>query len=376
VELIGLVSIGTRLAAMGWALVLVRRLRLPSLVYFAVLIAVVSGKEIYHQWAGARDPVDATLALVLSIGCLGAVAFAGRVLTERRERVTRPAPVDLRRLRAVEMVETIAGGLAHDFNNMLAAIHGYTQLTIARLPADSAARRDLEEVLWAASRARNLAGRIVRFDGSGGKERQVIDLAAVVADTLRLVRPVIPPTIQICRRLDTAGSIVADATGIQQVVLNLCLNAADAMGSSGGRLEVAVEAATPEDGPRAATAAPAARAYLRLTVRDTGRGIDPAILGRIFEPRFTTKRPGPGTGLGLHVVQRIVAEHDGVLRVESVPEQGATFHVFFPRAESAQPVIPVTRLTTWEGTPATTRADPVVALGTALPAGLAEPQAT
>lgn len=235
----------------------------------------------------------------------------------------------LRQSQKLEALGTLAGGIAHDFNNVLTPILGYTELAVDDLPSDSRVRESLSRVLAAAERARDLVKQILAFSRRAEQERQPLRLGDLVRETLRLVSATLPKTIEIRSRLDDdLGTVLADATQLHQVLLNLCTNAWHAMGDEGGVLEVNLDAVE-------GTAAAPGVSHARLTVRDTGCGMPPEVLERIFEPFFTTKAVGEGTGLGLAAVHGIVRSHGGSLTVESEPGRGSAFMVFLPLAAEA-----------------------------------------
>jgi PAS domain S-box-containing protein len=249
---------------------------------------------------------------------------------------------ELRQAHKMEAIGTLAGGIAHDFNNILMAIIGYTEMALYKTPEGTTpVRRDLEQVLKAGYRARDLVNQILTFSHQSDQERKVIDMVPPVKEALKLLRSSLPSTIEI--RQDIAippekGVILADPTQIHQVLMNLCTNAAHAMRDKGGILSVSLSSVEADaylvsrypdlkPGP-----------YVRLTVGDTGHGVAPSILERIFDPYFTTKGPGEGTGMGLAVVQGIVKRHGGMITVHSEIGKGTTFHALFPRIE--QEIVP------------------------------------
>ena len=226
------------------------------------------------------------------------------------------------------------GEVAHDFNMLLAAILGYTDLALAEVPPHSRLWQNLHRVLSTGRRAQDLVRQLLTWSDPHPQEHTPIPLHEVIAETVTLLRVSLPPTIVLQSHITPeAGVIRADATQIAQVVLNLCTNAVDAMREQGGSLEVVWEAVEGTASGAVAARERVRGPHARLTVRDTGPGIAPAILTRIFEPFFTTKAAGAGTGMGLAIVQRIVASHEGVIRVASTVGQGTTVAIDLPRIE-------------------------------------------
>ena len=229
----------------------------------------------------------------------------------------------------LESLGTLAGGIAHDFNNILTGIMGYCELARLGAGANPELVSDLERIHSAGLRARDLVAQILTFSRRSTVSLLPLDIAAPVAEAMRLVQASTPSTVEIVRRLES-GVVRADSTQIQQVVLNLCTNAVHAMQGKPGRLEVstsriAVDSALLEEVPELHVGT-----WMRLTVSDNGHGMEPGMLRRIFDPFFTTKKPGEGTGLGLAIVQGIMAGHEGVIRVRSTPGEGTTFDLYFP----------------------------------------------
>ncbi len=240
----------------------------------------------------------------------------------------------LRQALKMEAIGTLAGGIAHDFNNILAAIMGYADLAKDELPADSRAVKKIDAVLKASARARDLVKQILAFSRKAEQDRAPLQLHLLVKETLKLLRASIPSTIEIRRDIDPhSGHILAEPTQIHQVLMNLCTNAAQAMDEKGGVLFVGLDCLELKEKDLKDEADPRPGLYIRLTVKDTGGGIDPVIMDRIFDPYFTTKEVGKGSGMGLSVVHGIVKSHDGKITVTSKPNQGTTFKVYFPRVE-------------------------------------------
>ncbi|MBN2123856.1 MAG: PAS domain S-box protein [Deltaproteobacteria bacterium] len=245
----------------------------------------------------------------------------------------------LRQAQKMEAIGTLAGGIAHDFNNILGGIGGYTELAMMGIAQDSPVRDDLNQVLAAVERAKELVNQILEF--SRGKELKFrpLQMGLMVKESLKMLRAGLPATIEIRREILIAPGkdfTLADPTQIHQLLMNLCTNAAHAMEEKGGTLRVTLsETDLNADGP---PHHPDLRAgpYLEMRVEDSGTGIDPATLTRIFDPYFTTKEKGKGSGLGLAIVDGIVRKHGGAILVESEPGEGSVFRVFLPRLQKKQ----------------------------------------
>ncbi|MCI0452244.1 MAG: ATP-binding protein [Candidatus Latescibacteria bacterium] len=253
----------------------------------------------------------------------------------RAEASAKELEIQLQQAQKIETIGTLAGGIAHDFNNILSPIIGYTEIAMDQLAKDHPARADMEQVMNASLRAKELVQQILVFARGGSDERRPLQLHLVIHEALRLVRSTLPSTIEISQRVATRGdTVVADPAQMHQVIMNLCTNAAHAMRESGGVLRVEL---TNEDvgehEPARAGIHPGP--HVVLTVRDQGAGMDAATMARVFEPFFTTKKSGEGTGLGLSVVHGIVRSHGGAVTVESDPGRGSTFRVYLPSASAA-----------------------------------------
>ena len=245
----------------------------------------------------------------------------------------------------VEALGTLAGGIAHDFNNILAAILGYAELVREQLPEGSDGREMQSQIVRAAERARELVRQILLFSRQTRQEARPVQLDRVLREALTLLRSSIPSTIAIEADMDAdAGSVLADPTQMHQVIMNLCTNAYQVMRETGGVLRVSTSACDVAEGAErgGGEAVPPGR-YVRITVVDTGHGMDAATRARIFDPFFTTKKTGEGTGMGLSVVLGIVESLGGHIRVESELGRGTTVEVFLPRSDMppapARPVL-------------------------------------
>jgi PAS domain S-box-containing protein len=280
--------------------------------------------------------IECTMRNLLQEPSVQALVINFRDITERKHAQAEREQLEqrLRQAEKMESVGRLAAGIAHDFNNVLAGVFAYGEMLLEETPERSPLKRYAKNVLTAATRGRALVEQILAYSRSQLGRRAPIDIGQVVAETLELLRGSLPAAI----RLEAGAPpwplvVIGDATQLHQVVMNLCSNAIQA--TSAGTLRVALEAVE----------LPAERAlsngtlrpghYVRLTVEDSGTGMDAATLARIFEPFFTTKELGRGTGLGLSLVYAIVTDAGGAIDVHSILEQGSTFTIYLPRAQGA-----------------------------------------
>lgn len=232
--------------------------------------------------------------------------------------------------RKMEAIGTLAGGIAHDFNNILGAILGYTELAINALAKENQVKINLEYVLSAAGRAKELVKQILAFTRKADQEKKIIYMDHIIDEALRLLRSSLPATIELRAKIETGlNPIMADATRMHQVIMNLCANAGYAMREKGGLLEIALEEII-LDPVLFNTKELEPGRYQRLSIKDTGNGMDAETKSKIFEPYFTTKKEGEGTGIGLSLVHGIVKSHKGEIIVDSEPGKGTCFYVFLP----------------------------------------------
>jgi PAS domain S-box-containing protein len=247
----------------------------------------------------------------------------------------------LRESQKMQAIGTMAGGIAHDFNNIISAILGNVALAKQDANADSAVGTSLSEIDKAGRRARDLVRQILTFSRNEPQQLAPLRLADVVHETLRLVKVTLPPHVTLQASIDeTTPPVLADATQIEQALLNLCANAIHAMGQQAGTLRVELSYALRAVDDSAERRGGLRSQHVRLAVSDTGSGMSEATLERIFEPFFTTKPVGQGTGLGLSVVHGIMRAHMGNVRVHSVPGNGSIFTLDFPVAEAqAEPTV-------------------------------------
>ncbi|MEJ2220802.1 MAG: PAS domain S-box protein [Desulfobacterales bacterium] len=237
----------------------------------------------------------------------------------------------LQQAQKMEAIGTLAGGIAHDFNNILSVIIGYTELILMNGDVDGEVRQNLKEIFNASKHARDMVKQILAFSRQNKQERKPIQVAHIVKEAVKMLRASLPSTISIQQHIEKdTGVIEADPTQIHQVLMNLCTNAAHAINEKDGVLKIHL--GNIELDQKAATDIPGLKtgSYLKLSVSDSGEGIRPEARQKIFNPYFTTKEKGKGTGLGLAVVQGIVKSNNGAVTVESEVGKGAAFHVYLP----------------------------------------------
>jgi PAS domain S-box-containing protein len=253
-----------------------------------------------------------------------------RDVTERRR-----LEEQLRRSQRMEAIGHLAGGVAHDFNNILAAVFGNAELALQNCPDSDPNRPCLQEILTACARGKSMIQQILAFSRQQPQQRRVIHLAPVIQETVNLLRVTLPSSVQI--RVDLSPDtpeVLADPTQIHQVLVNLCTNAWHAIGDKPGVIEIILDRLTTPDRTQLSPGGLPAGQHARITVRDNGQGILPENLERIFDPFFTTKDHGKGTGLGLAMVMGILQAHEGTVGVESQPGLGTTFCIQIPASLS------------------------------------------
>jgi len=253
-------------------------------------------------------------------------------IRQKFERERAELEKQLFQLQKMETIGTLAGGIAHDFNNILTPILGYTDMALEELPEESNLRFDIEQINNAAHRGKDLVQQVLTFSREVDFENKPIQLQPIVAEALNLIKASFPPGVVIKQQFDQKiGTVLADPTHIHQIVMNLCTNANHAMMKSGGILEVKLDAVKIDQ--RYAEKIPNLKKgeYIRLTISDTGHGMDLKTKERIFEPFFTRKEVGSGSGLGLSVVHGIINNYGGAIVVDSTPGKGTTFMIYLPK---------------------------------------------
>ncbi|MBI2425804.1 MAG: PAS domain S-box protein [Candidatus Hydrogenedentes bacterium] len=242
----------------------------------------------------------------------------------------------LRQAQKMEAMGTLAGGIAHDFNNILHALIGYANLAgQLALPEQTELAHALEEIQKGGNRAAELVRQILTFSRKSEIEQKPLRAQPLVREALKLIRGAVPSSIAIEAQIDeNCGMIRTDATQMHQTIMNLCSNAAQAIRNGTGIIRVILAELTPDATLRSAVPGLGRQAYVCLCVQDNGEGITPEVRERMFDPYFTTKEPGKGTGLGLATVHGIVKSHGGAIHVESAPGEGTAIYIYFPRCEN------------------------------------------
>ncbi|RLA02870.1 MAG: hypothetical protein DRQ47_06170, partial [Gammaproteobacteria bacterium] len=256
-----------------------------------------------------------------------AVVWLAIDITEHKQIETQ-----FRQSQKMEAIGILTGGIAHEFNNLLAPILGYAELFLDNKSEDDPDYRGLNQIFIAGNRAKVLVQQLLAYGRQSMSQREPVQIETVVTEALNLIRNTFPSNITIKKQIQTELPLIyAMPNEVHQIIINLLVNARHAM-PDGGKLLVNIKEKQPNQ-PAAGKSSDPVSGYICLTVHDTGEGIEPASLERIFDPFFTTKDIGQGSGLGLSVVQGIVEQHNGVIEVESELGKGASFHVFFPIAD-------------------------------------------
>ncbi len=296
----------------------------------------ITFETLHKRKDGTILPVEITSNPLVYEGTKHTITFIKDITAKKlEEQQTARATAHLQHIQRLEALGTLAGGIAHDFNNILAAILGYTELAKITLSPEDATQKYLAPILDAGTRAKHLVQQILTFSRPGQSPKLPIDPSKVVSDVLNLIRATLPTSITIEQDLKpNLGFVFANETMIHQVVMNLCTNASHAMEKNGGTLNVLLTTSiiSQKDHLNFPDLTPGK--YFRLVVSDTGHGMDESTKSKVFDPYFTTKRSGEGTGLGLSTVHGIIKDLGGTIKLYSEVNVGTTVQVYFPLEES------------------------------------------
>ncbi len=292
-----------------------------------------SGQFVNKHKDGTYYDEEATISPIRNEnGVITNFVAVKRDMTEERR-----LEAQLMQSQKMEAIGTLAGGIAHDFNNILSLILGYTELAMKLSAKNTKIFDSLTEVTQAGNRAKDLVQQILAFSRQSEQQKKPVQVHLIVKEALKMLRSSLPATIQIKQDLQSESIISADPTQIHQIVMNLCTNAYHAMRDEGGTLHIHLTDVTRRH-LRSNDNQQQTLKYLKVTVSDTGHGIPPEIINRIFEPYFTTKGKSEGTGLGLAIIHGIVNSHDGHIEVSSKLGQGTTFDIYFPVVDEAEEI--------------------------------------
>lgn len=306
---------------------------------------LLSGKAVepfetvrYHKDGTALNVIAAGSPIMRDDVLTGIVAVYTDISKQRKmEDERKEYETRIQQMQKMEAIGTLAGGIAHDFNNILSGVIGYAELSLAEIPQGTPLHRNLRQILAGGRRAGDLVRQILTFSRQNERELKPLQIGPMLKEALKLLRSSLPVTIQIAKYISPeVDNVMADPTQIHQIIMNLCTNAAQAMDADGGRLRVELAQEVLEE--RDVVTQPGIKPgpFARISVEDTGKGIATEHIGKIFNPYFTTKKTGEGTGLGLAVVHGIVQSYRGFINVDSTPGQGTRFDVFIPTIETEQ----------------------------------------
>jgi PAS domain S-box-containing protein len=298
-----------------------------------------SSEDTHYSSDGQKIFVEvATSPIMDKTGKITKVLHIARDITDHKqiEEERKQLQTQLRQKQKMEAIGTLAGGIAHDFNNILGALIGYTDLAKDDIPEGTLAHQNLQEALISANRATELVKQILTFSRKDEAKLVPMQINSIATEVLKLLRSSLPTSIEINHDINCNNAIMADETHIHQVLLNLGTNAAHAMAEDGGVLEVSLSNVNIDSDVMTNDGNLPRGSYVKLTVKDNGCGMSKGVQERIFEPFYTTKEVGKGTGMGLSVVHGIIENHNGIITVDSKRKKGTTFEIFFPCVEDIE----------------------------------------
>jgi PAS domain S-box-containing protein len=294
-------------------------------------------ESVYLKKDGTRFPAEFSMGLI-GLGAQGYVLVFIRDITARKKLAAEKKALEdqIRQANKMEAIGTLAAGIAHDFNNILFAISGFTELSIEFAPTDSIIRNNLLKIQHANRRAAELVNQILTLSRQREHAAQALQPKLVIKEAIKLLRATLPSTIDIKTEIHSDAYIMADATQIHQIVMNLCVNANHAMGDTGGVMTISLRDRELDDLDAQKSIDLASGHYIEFCVADTGIGIPEHIKDRVFDPYFTTKSQEKGTGLGLSVVHGIVKSYGGDIRIGSTEGEGCNVTVLLPTVDVHQ----------------------------------------
>jgi len=282
----------------------------------------------------AKDGSILTALMFSNIITIGGKPF---ILTVFNDVTTQKQLEDqLRQAQKMESIGSLAGGIAHDFNNILTSVIGFTELSLDEVEKGTHLEDNLQEIYTAGKRAKDLVSQILAFARQSEEELKPIQVDTIAAEVLKFIRSSIPATIEIKQNIESDSLITGNATQVHQILMNLFTNAAHAMEDKGGILEFGLKDVVMNMGANRKKLDLTSGNYIEIKVSDTGVGIAPEIIGSIFDPYFTTKGPGEGTGMGLAMVHGIIESYGGKISVDSKPGQGTLFTIYLPVTRKRQ----------------------------------------
>jgi len=292
--------------------------------FFDRQLRLTDGSIRWIRWSGHR--------LYNSDGSFAEYQAVGQDITEQKEAEIEKMKAEQfhKRAQKLEALGTLSAGIAHDFNNILAVLLGNVQLALDDVPQESRSRKNFDEMIKAILRARDMVKQILTFSRKGEQLPRPLSLTPVVKESIKFLRSSIPATIEILENVNETDLVNADPTQISQVMMNLGSNAAHAMSDQPGVLEVSLENINIDHRQKHDFGVIDEDRYVKMVVRDTGCGMPSAVISRVFDPYYTTKEEGEGSGMGLAVVHGIVEAHNGIITVSSEPGKGSAFKILFP----------------------------------------------